>query len=185
MFNNAVVWLDRYPDVRASEIRAIETQTHHAFPDALINDPSLCVRLVKRLTLVAVERDAPAAVLTDLVRLLERMQTGPAAEGLLDYTTHALKALQGMRDGPEIEPVVMHALQGAPDAINKAKLERILELVHQFERSGEPYGEAAVDDPTVLKLDPYTCAAACAVACAEFLRAPACYIPCIYFCIQI
>jgi hypothetical protein len=56
--------------------------------------------------------------------------------------------------------------------------------VHQFEGAGE-YGAAAVDDPTVLKLDPYTCAAACAVACAEFLEAPACYIPCIYFCIQI
>jgi len=34
-------------------------------------------------------------------------------------------------------------------------------------------------------LDPYTCAAACAVVCAEVAELPLCYIPCIYACIQI
>jgi hypothetical protein len=39
--------------------------------------------------------------------------------------------------------------------------------------------------PEVLELNPYTCAAACAVVCAEVAEAPLCYIPCIYACIQI
>jgi hypothetical protein len=64
----------------------------------------------------------------------------------------------------------MQALEGAPDAINKARLERLLDLVRQ---------------PEVVELDPYTCAAACAVVCAEVAELPACYIPCIYACIQI
>jgi hypothetical protein len=174
VFNNAAAWLERYPDIRASEIRAIETRTALAFPDALISDPSLCVALVKRLAVVAVERDAPAGVVTDLVRLLERMRTGPAALGVLDYTVDALKALRGMRDREEIEPVLVQALEGAPDAINKAKLERLLDLVRQAERP-----------PVVVALDPYTCAAACAVVCAEVAELPLCYIPCIYACIQI
>lgn len=185
MFNNAAAWLDRYPDVRASEIKAIETRTALAFPDALINDPSLCVTLVKRLTVVAVERDAPAGVVTDLARLLELMTTSPAAMGLLDYTIDALKALQGKRDRVEIEPVLMQALEGAPDAINKAKLERLLDLVRQPERSPQAQGAAAGNQVVVTELSPTTCAAACAVACAEVLEAPLCYIPCLYFCIQI
>ena len=172
MFNNAAAWLERYPDIRASEIKAIQTRTALAFPDALISDPSLCVTLVKRLTVVAVERDAPAGVVTDLMRLLERMRTGPAALGLLDYTVDALKALRGKRDREEIEPVLMQALEGAPDAINKAKLERLLDLVRQPETL-----------PNML--DPYTCAAACAVVCAEVAELPLCYIPCIYACIEI
>jgi hypothetical protein len=170
VFNNAAAWLERYPDIRASEIKAIQTRTALAFPDALISDPSLCVTLVKRLTVVAVERDAPAGVVTDLVLLLERMRTGPAALGLLDYTIDALKALQGKRDKEEIEPILLRALEGAPDAINKTRLERVLDLVRQ---------------PEVVGLDPYTCAAACAVVCAEVAELPACYIPCIYACIQI
>ena len=170
MFNNAAAWLERHPDIRASEIKAIQTRTTLAFPDALISDPSLCVTLVKRLTVVAVERDAPAGVVTDFVLLLERMRTGPAALGLLDYTIDALKALQGKRDREEIEPILMQALEGAPDAINKTRLERVLDLVRQ---------------PEVVGLDPYTCAAACAVVCAEVAELPACYIPCIYACIQI
>ena len=133
MFNNAAAWLRRCPDIRTSEINAIQTESGLAFPDALIDDPSLCVTLVKRLTLVSVERDAPAGVVTDLVRLLERMRTGPAAMGLLDYTFYALKALRGMRDRYEIEPILVHALEAAPDAINKAKLERLLDLVRQPE----------------------------------------------------
>jgi hypothetical protein len=185
VFNNAAAWLERYPDIRASEIKAIETQTALAFPDALISDPSLCVTLVKRLAVVAVERDAPAGVVADLVRLLERMRTGPAALGLLDYTVDALKALRGKRDREEIEPVLMQALAGAPDAINKAKLERLLDLVRQPERPPEASGGAAGSQPMVLELDPYLCAAACAVVCAEVAELPACYIPCIYACIQI
>src|SRR5215475_3789895 len=53
VFNNAAAWLERYPDIRASEIKAIQTRTALAFPDALISDPSLCVTLVKRLAVVA------------------------------------------------------------------------------------------------------------------------------------
>jgi hypothetical protein len=185
VFYNAAAWLERYPDVRASEIKAIETHTALAFPDALISDPSLCVTLVKRLAVVALERDAPAGVVTDLVRLLERMRTGPAALGALDYTIDAMKALRGKRDREEIEPVLMQALAEAPDAINKAKLERLLDLVRQPERRFEAFGGAVGSQPEVLELDPYTCAAACAVVCAEVAEAPACYIPCIYACIQI
>lgn len=185
MFNNAAAWLERYPDIRTSEIEAIQTRTGLAFPDALISDPSLCVMLVKRLTVVAVERDAPAGVVTDLVRLLERMRTGPAALGFLDYTLDALKALRGKRDREEIEPVLMQALEGAPDAINKAKLERLLDLVRQPERPLEAFGGGVGRPPVVVELDPYTCAAACAVVCAEVAELPACYIPCIYACIQI
>ena len=130
MFINAAAWLKRYPDIRASEVGAIESHTNLAFPDALVSDPSLCVTLVQRFNVVAVERDAPAGVVDDLARLLERMRTGPAALGLLDYTFNALKPLQGKRDREEIEPVVMQAL----DAINKATLERVLDLVRQPER---------------------------------------------------
>jgi hypothetical protein len=185
MFNNAAAWLDRYPDVRTSEIEAIATRAALAFPDALINDPSLCVTLVKRLTVAAVERDAPAGVVTDLARLLELMTNSPAAMGLLDYTFDSLKALEGKRDRGEIEPVLMRAWEGAPDAINKAKLQRLLDLVRQPERSHEAQGGAVGDEVMVRELSPTTCAAACAVACAEFLEAPLCYIPCLYFCIQI
>jgi len=143
------------------------------------------VTLVKRLTLVSVERDAPAGVVTDLVRLLERMRTGPAAMGLLDYTFYALKALRGMRDRYEIEPILVHALEAAPDAINKAKLERLLDLVRQPEGSPEAFSGIPGDLKVVTMLDPYTCAAACAVVCAEVAELPLCYIPCIYACIQI
>jgi len=186
VFNNAAAWLDRYPDIRKSEIKAIETHTALAFPDALIVDPSLCATLVKRLAVVAVERDAPAAVVSDLVRLLERLRTGPAALGFLDYTFDALKALHGKRDSEEIEPVLMQALAGAPDAINKTTLERLLNLVRQPERPFEAFDEIpGVGLPGPLELSPYTCAAACAVVCAEVAEAPLCYIPCIYMCIQI
>ena len=185
MFKNAVAWLERYPDIRASEIKAIQTHTALAFPDALIIDPSLCVTLVKRLAVVAVERDAPAGVVTDLVQLLERMRTGPAALGVLDYTFDALKALRGKRDREEIEPVLMQALAGAPDAINRARLELLLDLVRQPVGPLEALGGDVGGGPEVLKLSPVTCAAACAVACAEVAEAPLCYIPCIYFCIQI
>jgi len=185
VFNNAAAWLRRYPDIRTSEINAIQTESGLAFPDALIDDPSLCVTLVKRLTLVSVERDAPAGVVTDLVRLLERMRTGPAAMGLLDYTFYALKALRGMRDRYEIEPILVHALEAAPDAINKAKLERLLDLVRQPEGSPEAFSGIPRDLKVVTMLDPYTCAAACAVVCAEVAELPLCYIPCIYACIQI
>jgi hypothetical protein len=187
MFINAAAWLKRYPDIRASEVGAIESHTNLAFPDALVSDPSLCVTLVQRFTVVAVERDAPAGVVDDLARLLERMRTGPAALGLLDYTFDALKPLQGKRDREEIEPVVRQALAGAPDAINKATLERVLDLVRQPERLFKASSDVG-SLPEVLaplELSPYTCAAACAVVCAEVAEAPLCYIPCIYACIQI
>lgn len=184
MFSNAAAWLNSYPDVRAAEINAIQTQTHLAFPDALVNDPSLCLTLVKRLTVAAVERDAPAGVVTDLARLLELMRTSPAAMGLLDYTLEALKPLQGKRDREEIEPVLVQALDGAPDAINRVKLERLLDLIRLPEESAEAAGLLG-DDVVVTELSPNLCAAACAVTCAEFLEAPLCYIPCLYLCIQI
>ena len=188
MYNNAAAWLERHPDIRSAEVKAIENQTDLAFSDALIIDPSLCVTLVKRLALIAVERDAPASAVTDLVQLLERMRTSPAALGFLDYTFDALKELRGKRDSEEIEPILMQALAGAPDAINKAELELLLDLVRQPIRPLEAFSDGGGGLPDVLaplELSPYTCAAACAVVCAEVAEAPLCYIPCLYACIQI
>jgi hypothetical protein len=122
--SSALGWLRANPEVRAAAAKQLDAYGK-ALPDAVLEDPARLLPVVKAAIVEAVQHDAPAGVVEELLQVQRVLAI--RLRWLADNpgTARELASLQGLRDHHEIAPALREALGRATDDATRAGLTRL------------------------------------------------------------
>jgi hypothetical protein len=123
--STAAEWLEANAAV-VDTVRQRTAVSGKAMPDAMLEDPTRLLDLVKETLVEAIRGDAPVGVVEDLLPALRVLSVGAR---VFDRNSHAatqLAALQGMRSRGELESALQDSAADAPDELSRASIDRLL-----------------------------------------------------------
>jgi hypothetical protein len=134
--STAAAWLRLNPAV-GDRVRGRAAVPGRAMPDAMLEDPTRLVDLVKEALVEAIRADAPVGVVEEILPALRILSSGAKGFDRYGYVATQLSALQGLRDRPEIAAALGESAANAPDEMNRASIERLRSVTNAVSVSDE------------------------------------------------
>jgi len=134
--SRTITWLRDNPAV-AELARASAAVAGKALPDAVLEDPSRLVDVVKTAVVEAIRSDAPAGVAEELVPVLRFVSLGAKGFDPEGGVGRELSALQGLRDASELSAALSRRSGEGLDAATTRSIERWMQIAERQPSSDE------------------------------------------------